>query len=226
MSKRSFPIEIKLEVIQAYKDGKYSMKEINSRYKVSDESVRNWVDVFYRYGIEGLNESSGWKEYTKELKLDAIQDYLSGEYSLIDIIRRYKISSTSTLRGWIKKYNCHRELKATAKGMAYSMTKGRTTNFDERINIVTYCLSNDKDYRSAAEKYNVSYQQVYQWVKKYEEDGVEALKDKRGRKKTEVELSPEDKIKLEMKKLERENQRLRAENEFLKKLEEIERRRR
>jgi transposase-like protein len=83
MSKRSFPIEIKLEAIQAYKDGKYSMKEIISRYKVSNESVRNWVYLYDKHGIENLNESSGWKRYTKELKLDAIQDYLSGEYSLI-----------------------------------------------------------------------------------------------------------------------------------------------
>lgn len=225
MSKRSFPKKIKLEIIQAYKDGNYSMKDIISRYKVSDESVRNWVYLFDKHGIESLNESNGWKQYTKELKLDAIQDYLSGEYSLIDIIRKYKISSTSTLLKWIKKYNGHREVNATAKGMACSMTKGRTTNFKERIDIVTYCISNDKDYRSAAKKYNVSYQQVYQWVKKYEDDGVEALRDNRGRKKTEAELSPEDKFKLEMKKLERENQRLRAENEFLKKLEEIERRR-
>jgi len=56
--------------------------------------------------------------------------------------------------------------------------------------------------------------------------GEEALKDKRGRKKEVVELSPEQKLKFEMQKLERENERLRAENAFLKKLEEIERRRR
>ncbi len=45
-------------------------------------------------------------------------------------------------------------------------------------------------------------------------------------KKKKLNLTPEEKIKLEMKKLERENERLRAENAFLKKLEEIERRRR
>ena len=54
---------------------------------------------------------------------------------------------------------------------------------------------------------------------------IEALRDRRGRKKEEVELSPEEKIKFEMKKLEKENERLRAENAFLKKLEELERRR-
>ncbi|MEK3887167.1 hypothetical protein [Bacillus sp. FSL K6-3431] len=60
---------------------------------------------------------------------------------------------------------------------------------------------------------------------KYEIGGDEALRDKRGQNKTEEELSPEEKIKLEMKRLEKENERLRAENAFLKKVEEIERRR-
>ena len=105
------------------------------------------------------------------------------------------------------------------------MTKGRKTTLDERKQIVFYCLENGKDYQKAAETYEVSYQQVYQWVKKYEIGGDKALKDKRGKNKVEAELSSEEKVKLEMKKLERENERLRAENAFLKKLEEIERRR-
>ncbi|TCS82460.1 helix-turn-helix protein [Tepidibacillus fermentans] len=82
-----------------------------------------------------------------------------------------------------------------------------------------------RELKDTSETYKISYQQVYQWVKKYEDGGEEALRDRRGRKKEEQELTPEEKIKLEMKKLERENERLRAENAFLKKLEELERRR-
>ncbi|MEF7561347.1 helix-turn-helix domain-containing protein, partial [Bacillus thuringiensis] len=85
------------------------------------------------------------------------------------------------------------------------------------------CLENNKNFQMTADMYDVSYQQVYQWVKKYNNGGDEALKDRRGRKKEEQELSPEEKMKVEMKKLERENERLRAENAFLKKLEELER---
>ncbi|PAK37893.1 transposase, partial [Priestia megaterium] len=44
--------------------------------------------------------------------------------------------------------------------------------------------------------------------------------------KQEDELTEEEKLKMEMKRLERENKRLHAENAFLKKLEELERRRR
>src|SRR5690606_39696392 len=86
-------------------------------------------------------------------------------------------------------------------------------------------LENGKNYQETAENHQVSYQQVYQWVRKYEDGGWDALKDRRGRSKSVEELTPEGKMELEMRQIEKENERLRAENAFLKKLEEIERRR-
>lgn len=225
MSKRSFAVEYKYEVLRVWEESTYSLIEIVKKFNVSENTIREWKYIFDKYGTEGLKESSTWKPYTKELKLSAINDYLSGHYSLREIVRKYEISSESVLRKWINKYNSHRELKDTAKGRTSSMTKGRKKTWDERIHIVLDCLGNGKDYQKTAETYDVSYQQVYQWVKKYENGGDEALKDKRGRTKIEEELTVEEKIKLQMKKLERENERLRAENLFLKKLEEIERRR-
>ena len=106
------------------------------------------------------------------------------------------------------------------------MTKGRSTTWQERIDIVQYCLAHKQDYQKTAEQHQVSYQQVYQWVKKYENGGQDALQDGRGRKKAHEELTEADQQKLAMKKLEYENERLRAENAFLKKLQEFERRRR
>ncbi len=64
---------------------------------------------------------------------------------------------------------------------------------------------------------------MYQRTKKFETNGEEGLG---GCTKDEVELTIEEKLKLEIQRIERENERLRAENLFLKKLEEIERRRR
>ena len=224
MSNRAYPPEVKLEVLKRWEYGTSTLTEIVKEYKVNKNTIRKWKYNFDTYGSEGLKESSTWKSYTKELKLSAVSDYLSGKYSIPEVVRKYEISSDSVLRKWIKKYNSHREIKDTSKGRLNSMTKGRKTTWDERIQVVLDCLGNGKDYQKTADTYEVSYQQVYTWVKKYEETGDEALKDKRGRKKTETELTPEEKIRFEMKKLERENERLRAENLFLKKLEEIERR--
>lgn len=105
------------------------------------------------------------------------------------------------------------------------MTKGRVTTWKERIEITEYCIAHNKDYHKAMENYSISYQQIYSWVRKYEDGGINALKDGRGRTKDELELTPQELQKLAMKKLEAENQRLRAENAFLKKLAELERRR-
>ena len=104
------------------------------------------------------------------------------------------------------------------------MTKGRSTTWQERMDIVFYCISHNHDYPNTSQSFQVSYQQVYQWVKKYEKGGAEAVHDGRGRKRKWEELSEQDKQKLAVKKLESENERLRAENALLKKLQELERR--
>lgn len=225
MSGKRYSKEFKYEVIVAYEKGNYSLKELCSKYQIAQTSLKEWIMEFEKHGSEGLKRSTSWKPYSKELKEAAVLDYLSGELSQYEIVRKYEISSRSVLRRWISKYNSHRDLKDTSKGRTNSMTKGRKTTWDERIQIVLDCLENGKDYQVTAETYEISYQQVYQWVKKYEDGGDEALKDKRGRKKEEAELTPEEIVQLQIKKLERENERLRAENLFLKKLEEIERRR-
>lgn len=106
------------------------------------------------------------------------------------------------------------------------MIKGRKTDIEERIRIVSYCIGNGKNYGETAEKFSVSYQQVYSWVKKYTCKGVEGLKDRRGRGGTASEpVTDIEKLKAELELEKAKNQRLQVENEFLKKVEEIERRR-
>jgi transposase len=224
MGKSAYSAQEKYELIVAFNDRHTSIQDFCSQYNISDETMKEWIYLYETYGIEGLHKTGGWNRYSKEVKTAAVLDYLSGNDSLIGIVHKYEISSTSVLRKWINNYNDHRELKETQR-MNNSMIKGRSTTLEERLEIVMYCLKNERNYHKASELYKVSYQQVYQWVKKYEKDGEDGLKDKRGRSKSDPELTPEEKIHREMKRLEQENERLRVENEFLKKLEELERRR-
>jgi transposase len=224
MAKSTFTALEKYELIVAYEDRQSSVPRFCSQYNISKETINKWIYLFQTYGMDGLHNSTGWKRYSKEVKTAAVLDYLSGNYSMAEIVRKYEISGKSVLEKWIKNYNDHRELKATQR-MSNSMIKGRSTTLEERLEIVMYCLQHEKNYHQAAELFKVSYQQVYQWVKKYVKEGEDGLHDKRGRSKSEPELTPEEKVKRDMKRLERENERLRAENEFLKKLEELERRR-
>ena len=162
------------------------------------------------------------KKYTVELKLKAVKAYLKGEGSYRDISRKFGISHHDILRDWVLWYNGRRKnrVRSSAKGEIY-MTKGRKTTQEERAEIVAFCIEHNKDYGLTVETYNVSYQQIYAWVRKYEEGGVDKLKDNRGRTKPADEMTEVEKLKAEMKILEAKNRQLEIENEFIKKLQEL-----
>jgi transposase-like protein len=199
-----------------------SQADVVQKYDINLNTLMDWRHRYEMYGYEGLETRTHNKKYPTEIKLEAVQDYLSGNYSQNQIIDKYNIASRTQLRSWVKNYNNHSSFKPNKYGGAYAMIKGRTSSWKERIDIVLYCLSNNYDYQNTALKFQVSYQQVYQWVKKYEDGGEDALKDGRGRKKVPEELSDAERQKLTIKKLECENERLRAENALLKKLQQLE----
>ena len=162
------------------------------------------------------------KKYSAELKIKAVQSYLNGEGGLCTVCKKYGILNEKQLRCWILWYNGHREFKerTSARGEIY-MTKGRKTTQEERAEIVAFCIEHNYDYGLTVETYKVSYQQIYAWVRKYEEGGVDKLKDNRGRTKPVEEMSEIEKLKAEMKILEAKNRQLEIENEFIKKLQEL-----
>jgi transposase len=177
------------------------------------------------HGVTGLQTITKNTYYSLELKQQAITDYLNGEGSLFDICNKYDISAHGILHQWIKKYNGHEGLKShNAQGDRF-MIKGRKTTYEERVEIVAFCVANSDNYQLTIENFQVSYQQVYTWVQKYRTNGYEALSDKRGKRKTAEELTETEKVAAQLKLLEAENRRLKMENDFLKKLDMVERRR-
>lgn len=81
------------------------------------------------------------------------------------------------------------------------------------------------DYRQTSEQYKITYQQIYSWVKKYQEQGEAGLLDRRGKRRPPPEYIEEEKAAAKLRQLEAENRRLQIENDFLKKLNELEGRR-
>ncbi|MBL4936276.1 helix-turn-helix domain-containing protein [Clostridium sp. YIM B02515] len=86
------------------------------------------------------------------------------------------------------KYNSHGKLKPSGSVEKAIMTKGHITTFEERIEIVKYCIESDRNYNEIAEKYKVSYQQVRSWTVKYTEFGIDALLDRGENEKPKASL--------------------------------------
>ena len=224
MRRTKYDAETIITAVKDYLTGNSSKEAIAKKLGVSWWSIDSWVANYQSMG-ESAFLGNGNQHYSKELKEQAVKDYLSGDGSLLEICKKHKIKSTRQLRSWIKKYNGHEELKASGTGGTSIMTKGRKTSFDERVEIVQYCISHDHNYAETAAKYNVSYQQARSYTVKYEANGIEALRDRRGRKKPLDEMSELEKLRAENRILRAEKEQAEMEASFLKKLDEIERRR-
>ena len=224
MSKRKVSVVDKIYAVNLYLDGKESQRRIADMFDVSFASVQQWIRNYESMGANAFT-LKGNKKYSKELKQQAVLDYLAGCSSQDDICKKYGIRSKGKLQTWIKKYNDHEELKSSGTGESIVMTKGRKTTFEERVEIVQYCIAHDRNYAQTAEQYQVSYQQARNYIVKYEAGGVEALRDNRGKRKSPNEMSELEKLRAEVKILKAEKARAEMEASFLKKLEEIERRR-
>lgn len=215
----------KIAAIEKYLRGEDSLNHLASLLAVSFSSIKQWLQTYQSLGPNGLLYTSQNTSYSAELKKTAVEDYIAGAGSHMDVCKRYGIKSTRQLRQWILKYNGHEKLCTSRTGGTPIMTKGRSTTFDERIEVVTFCIEHQNDYAQTAERFKVSYQQVYSWTNKYIKSGVDALQDRRGIRKNEEQMSEVEKLRAENKLLQAENKRNQMEIDLLKKLEELERRR-
>ena len=223
MSRSQHTLEQKITILKKYLSGEGSYTTLAEVYGIGETTLKEWVRRYREQGEAGFWRGTGNRHYTKAFKQHCVEAVIRGEGSVDDIVAKYNISSRYVLRSWIMKYNANMELKDyEPKREVYMAEARRKTTLEERKEIVDYCISHNNDYKGTASKYEVSYSQVYSWVKKYREKGEEGLEDKRGYHKSDDEVD-------ELERLRRENQRLKRQLEerdmlceLLKKVRELE----
>jgi transposase-like protein len=120
-------------------------------------------------------------------------------------------------------YNANRELKGyDPKREVYMAEAKRKTTLEERKEIVAYCLEHNRDYKNTAGIFDVSYSQVYSWVRKYNASGEDGLTDKRGHHKTDEEVDELERLRRENKRLKRQLEENDMVVQLLKKVKEFE----
>ena len=216
--------EERTEAAKACVEGRMSAGEAARRLDVDESQVREWVFRYKAHGAEAFREQERNMVYSSELKAQAVREYVKGNLSQREIAAKYGLRSTSQIRDWIKVYNSGRNFEHRMSGGS-RMKQGRETTQEERIAIVRDCLENGSNFGAAAIKYNVSYQQVYTWVKKFKELGEAGLEDRRGKRIVDQEARTElEKAQIEIARLKHELYMTKMERDLLKKLDELERR--
>ena len=231
MSKPKYSPELKIRACKDFLKDKYSAAQVCEKYAItyneknhSSSSLNEWIAKYRAMGAGAFGSSRHNKSYSSELKIQAVEEYLAGKGSILDITAKYGISGTEVFRRWILKYNANRELKDyDPKQEVYMAEARRKTTLEQRREIVSYCISHNHDYKGTAAKYDVSYDQVYSWAKKYDADGEDGLTDKRGHHKTDDEVDELERLRRENLRLKRQLEEKDMVVELLKKVKEFER---
>lgn len=222
--KRKYTIEVMVNTVIEIMNGTSSISRKALELELSDNTIKRWLSGYEKNGVEYFESRPRNNTYTKEFKEMVISEYLKRGISYKDLALKHNIRSDSIIINWVRKYNRLEVIKDyDPKGEVY-MSKGRKTTYEEKIEIVQYCINNNYDYKGAASEYKVSYAQVYSWTKKFEDEGDGALIDNRGKRKIEEELTELEQLQRENKLLKKQLERKDMENTLLKKLKEIERR--
>lgn len=214
---------IKQKAVMEIESGRLSPSEVARRLCVDGETVRSWLTAYRSEGNAGLEWGRKNRIYSVQTKQQAVETYLTGQYSLQKICEIFKIRGTHQLRDWLKVYNSGREFKRMSGGSRMKSTHKATK--EERIQIAKECLASANNYGEIAKKYGVSYQQARTWTLKYKELGEAGLEDRRGKRKYEQEPRTElEQAQIRIAQLEHQLRMAEMENHLLKKLKEIERR--
>ena len=218
--------EEKVKIVRKYLAGEVSISGAAAEAGVDYQTLRGWVMQYEAEGAAAFLPGRQDHIYSPEVKLQAVQAYLSGEGSLAELSKKYGLRDRKQLRNWLKEYNAHGDFNSTKfSGGGSYMKQGRDTTQEERIQIVKDCLASGKNYGEMALKYKVSYQQVRTWTLRFETMGEAGLEDRRGkRKRDQVPRTELEKAQIEIEQLKHKLYLAEMERDLLKKLDEIERR--
>ena len=153
------------------------------------------------------------KKYSTELKLAVIKYCIEEHHSYGETTRYFNLKDKKAVAKWVKYYKEY--------GINGLIKNTQKYDGEFKKNVIEYMHQNHLSLRETAIKFNLgTHTTVGKWERIYYEEGEQALfKEQRGRKlKMSTKPNKKKRVKETEETLEEEVERLRMENEYLKKL--------
>lgn len=166
------------------------------------------------------------KKYSYDLKIRIVKEYLDGRLTVESLTEKYGIPSSNSISSWVSIYKTFGKegLKDSVDQPVYPV--------QFKKDVLHYMKRTGSSYQATANTFGIRYgSTVRSWNLIVQEQGIEGLTETKGappmakKEKQMKKQKPSKKITNpsidsgRMAELERENERLRLENSYLKKLE-------
>lgn len=153
-------------------------------------------------------------KYSQGFKLKIVQEYLKGNLGYLLLAQKYGIPSPTPIKRWVRAYKISGE-----KGLQRK-TKHEEYPVQFKLDVLNFMKQTGASYQDTAIRFNMNDPSlIATWNSKFLKEGVEGLKHAKGRpsmsKKSKATVK---KTMSREEQLERENELLRLEVAYLKKL--------
>ena len=150
-------------------------------------------------------------KYSNEFKLQIIKYYLEENHSYLECCKKFNIPSKTQIKVWVKKYKQH-----GPDGLIKHQNSSYDGGFKQYV--VEYMHNNHISATETAIYFRLQTSVVLKWERIYYEEGPQALFEERRGRSRKMGSKKNKKNVNENEDLLEEVQRLRMENEYLKKL--------
>lgn len=147
------------------------------------------------------------RKYSYEFKLKVVNEYLNGSDGFTALSKRYDITSSTILKGWVNNYR-----QFGTEGLQRKMSKAKYSG-EFKLSVLKYRQDNQLSYRETANHFKINRgSTIANWQRAYDEEGFVGLDNTFRRPKNMSENKPKKLKESEVEEL----KRLREENEFLR----------
>ncbi|MGX6446438.1 helix-turn-helix domain-containing protein [Neobacillus sp. K501] len=93
--------EFKLMLVKEYQEGKLGYSLLAKKYGIkSDTSIKKWVKVFEKFGMEGLMSKQHNEVYSVQFKIDVLDYMKNTGASVMDTALQFGLSNPPLITAW------------------------------------------------------------------------------------------------------------------------------
>ncbi|KOO52373.1 helix-turn-helix domain-containing protein [Viridibacillus arvi] len=156
-------------------------------------------------------------KYSKGFKFKVVQEYLKGNLGYLLLAQKYGIPSPTPIKHWVRVY------KAFGEEGLQRKTRHEEYPVQFKLDVLNFMKQTGASYQDTAIQFNMNHPSlIASWNSKFLKEGEEGLKHPKGRptmsKKPKVTSIKSEETMSREEQLERENELLRLEVAYLKKL--------
>ncbi|MEY8371856.1 helix-turn-helix domain-containing protein, partial [Aerococcaceae bacterium 50-4] len=211
--------EFKIKIVNEYLNGNLSYVQLANKYHMpSDTLLQRWVNAYKTQGLVGLKPGKKKTVYTVEFKLEVVQFMIETGASIQKTANHFKLKNPSVVHKWKKLFD-----EQGLEGLKRKVDKEvYTVQF--KLDTVEFMIRTGASIQETTDHFKLtSPSLVHNWLKAFNKQGIEGLKPKvKGRpsmsKKNQKAKNNNNINKIREEELARENELLRLEVAYLKKL--------